>query len=401
MKIAVVGAGAAGYFTALNIAEKNPKAKVTIYEKSDKVLSKVRISGGGRCNVTNGREKPSELVNFYPRGQKKLFPVFQQFSTDHMRNWLSERGVAVHEEADNRVFPETNSSQTIIDCFVNEGYRLGIKLEKQTTIKHLIQRENSWILETDKGEIASDKVAFTTGSSAAAFKVLTDLGLKKSELVPSLFTFNINDERLIDLPGISFQNAKIKVAKTKLEAEGPLLITHWGLSGPAVLKLSAYGAEALNEMGYSFDVLINFTDGLTQQVALNLLQEFKQNHGKRQVFNYPQFGIVKRYWERIASLSGIGESQCFANLSNKQINKLTEELTQGRFSVSGKSTFKEEFVTCGGIELNEVDLTTFECKRFPGLYLAGEVLNIDGLTGGFNFQACWSGGWLISESLKA
>lgn len=397
--IIIVGGGAAGYFSAINVAEKHPDYQVTILEKASQGLAKVRISGGGRCNVTNQRKQPSELVNFYPRGQKKLYPVFKKFTTSDMVDWLKVRGVETQAETDQRIFPASNTSQTIIDCFVNQATRLGIVVKFNTSVKSLVQSGNQWKLETSSGEEIADVVIYATGSSPSSMAVLTQLGLHATPLAPSLFTFNIADARIKGLEGLSFKQVKVKVAKTKLEDEGPMLITHWGLSGPAILKLSAWGALDLKDVGYRFQIMLNFTPELRQEEVRTHISELKSNYSKRKTANYPLFDLPRRFWERVCSTSGISEDSLNLDLSKKQINKLTEELTQGLYQVNGKSTFKEEFVTCGGIDLSEINLNTFECLRFPNLYLAGEVLNIDALTGGFNFQACWSGGWVISESL--
>ncbi|MEP0367291.1 MAG: NAD(P)/FAD-dependent oxidoreductase [Cyclobacteriaceae bacterium] len=397
--IIIVGGGAAGYFSAINIAEKHPDYQVTILEKASQGLAKVRISGGGRCNVTNERKQPAELVNFYPRGQKKLYSVFKKFTTSDMVDWLKSRGVETQAEIDQRVFPASNTSQTIIDCFVNQAARLRIVVKFNTSVKSLVQNGDHWKLETNRGEEVADVVIYATGSSPSSMAVLTKLGLQSTALAPSLFTFNISDARIKDLEGLSFRQVKVKVAKTKLEDEGPMLITHWGLSGPAVLKLSAWGALGLKEMGYRFQIMLNFTPDLKQEQVRAQISALKSNYSKRKTVNYPLFDLPRRFWERICAISEIDEDLLNLDLSKKQINKLTEELTQGLYHVNGKSTFKEEFVTCGGVDLSEINLDTFECRRFPSLYLAGEVLNIDALTGGFNFQACWSGGWVISESL--
>lgn len=397
--IIVIGGGAAGFFTAINIASKHPGYHVTILEKSNQYLGKVKVSGGGRCNVTNERNKPSELINFYPRGQKKLYPVFSQFSTADMVNWLDEKGVKTHAEADLRIFPKTNTSQTIIDCFVNEASKLGVKIQLNTAVKAIFQRDSYWVVLTNQGEIEADKVVFATGSSGSSLEILKHLGLKQASLAPSLFTFNINDLRLKDLQGVSFSDVTVKIVKTKLSETGPLLITHWGLSGPAILKLSSWGAIELQNLHYKFQILINFVSNIPQEEIRTDLINQKTTHPNRKVINHPLFGISRRFWERLCEYCEINAELPAGELSKKQINKLVEELTQGLYQVTGKSTFKEEFVTCGGVELEEIDLQTFECKRFPGLYLAGEVLNIDALTGGFNFQACWSAGWMISENL--
>ena len=399
MKIIVIGGGAAGFFTAINIAEKHPNYKVTILEKSSKILQKVKVSGGGRCNVTNERSLPSELVKFYPRGSKKLHSLFKTFSTEDMVRWLADHGVQTKAEADKRMFPVTDSSQTIIDCFVKAAEKHKVKVYLNESVTRLEPHGKQWNVTTSNKEIVADKVVVATGSSPATWKVLEETGLELTEIVPSLFTFNIKDERIKELQGVSFENAIIKVAGTKLAEEGPLLITHWGLSGPAVLKLSAWGAYELHEKNYAFDILVNYLS-LAPDEARQQIQSYKAANPKRKLINYPLFELPKRFWERMITYCEIDDQTPCAELSKKQVNKLVEELCQGRYTVNGKSTFKEEFVTAGGIKLSEVDLSTFGCKRFPNLYLAGEVLDIDALTGGFNFQTCWSAGWVISETIN-
>lgn len=399
MKIIVIGGGAAGFFAAINIAEKHPGFQVTILEKTNKLLSKVKVSGGGRCNVTNKRTKPSELVSFYPRGGKKLHQVFKRFSTSDMIDWLESKGVSTKAEEDLRMFPTSDSSQTIIDCFLTEAKRLNIVILQNQNMTSLEPIGSKWEVNTTKNSYEADKVIIATGSSPAAWKLLTDVGLEITPIVPSLFTFNITDERLENLQGVSFTESRIKITGSKLEENGPLLITHWGLSGPAILKLSAWGAYELEAANYQFDILINFTGDLQPELIRDHIIQYKSSNPKRKIINYPLFNLPKRFWERITTFCKINEETPFSDLSKKQINKLVEELAQGKYSVNGKSTFKEEFVTAGGVKLNEINLETFECRRFPNLYLAGEVLDIDALTGGFNFQACWSGAWTISESL--
>ena len=398
MEIIIVGGGAAGFFTALNIAEKHPDYRITILEKSSNVLGKVKVSGGGRCNVTNARDKSSELVQFYPRGSKKLYSTFKSFSTSDMVNWLQKRGVPTKVEDDLRMFPVTDSSQTIIDCFLKEAKRLGIQIQMNCGLSQLSRREK-WVVQTHKGEMLADKVILATGYSQKVWNMLTGMGLNLITPVPSLFTFNIQDVRLKNLQGISFDLVKVKISKSKLMADGPLLITHWGLSGPAILKLSSWGARELFETKYQFEIIANFLGEIKSGEARNQLLNYQAQHPKRKVVNYPLWNISKRFWERITNYCGIQEAMIFGELSKKQINKLIEELTQATYEVKGKSTFKEEFVTAGGVALSEINLDTFEAKRFSGLYLAGEVLDIDALTGGFNFQACWSAGWVISENI--
>ena len=399
MKITIIGGGASGIFTAINIAEKHPDYVVTVLEKSSKLLSKVKVSGGGRCNVTNERSEAGELVKFYPRGHKKLYKVFKTFSTLDMVNWLGERGVATKAEPDHRVFPISDDSQTIIDCFLAQARKHKVEIRTGVSMIKIEQRGNQWLIETNDGEIQSDKVIIATGASPSAWQWLGQLGLKLVSPVPSLFTFDIKDERLQELQGISFEHVQVKVVGTKLVSDGPLLMTHWGLSGPAILKLSAWGARELHQKDYRFDILVNYLHGLSEADVRSQWQTYKTAHAARLVINYPLWGLPRRFWEKMIEYSGINAKETFGEVSKKSANKLTEELIQGKYSVTGKSTFKDEFVTAGGVDLSEIDFETFECKRFPGLLLAGEVLDIDAVTGGFNFQACWSAGWIISETI--
>lgn len=400
MKILVIGGGAAGFFTAINIAEKQPSYEVTILEKSNKLLSKVKVSGGGRCNVTNARHKPSELVHFYPRGNKKLHSLFKTFSTNDMVEWLGNHGVATKTEADLRMFPATNNSQTIIDCFMKVATKFNVKVLMNQGMTELRKADENWFVKTNTTEYKTDVAIVATGSSPALWKQLGETGLALTSPVPSLFTFNISDPRIQDLQGVSFENAIVRITGTKLEESGPLLITHWGMSGPAVLKLSSWGARELNGCNYSFQVLVNFVGELNREEVQARFNAYMIAHPKRKVRNYPLFDLPKRFWERMTTYCGMAENDICAELSKKKSNKLIEELTQGLYQVEGKSTFKEEFVTSGGVELGEINLETFESRRFKNLYLAGEVLDIDALTGGFNFQACWSAGWVISEALS-
>ncbi|MDF9795728.1 putative Rossmann fold flavoprotein [Catalinimonas alkaloidigena] len=399
-KIIVCGGGASGFFTAINIASKHPDYQLILLEKTNKVLSKVKISGGGRCNVTNARSKPSDLVKFYPRGQKKLHSIFKSFSTSDMVEWLDKSGVKTHTEADLRMFPVSNSSQTIIDCFMEAAHETGVEIRKNCGLTGFSQTKKGWKVETQQGEtLEADALVIATGSAPSVWKILGKMGLAVEKAVPSLFTFNIKDSRLQGLSGMSFGDVSIRISGTKLEEQGPLLITHWGLSGPAVLKLSAWGARWMEEQKYRFNVQLNFLPTSNFEQFREELLSFKATHPGRKVKNFQKEEIPKRYWECILSFLDINPDLTFGELPNKMINKLTVEIMQAGFEVRGKSTFKEEFVTCGGVALAEVDLKTMEAKRFPGLYFSGEVLDIDALTGGFNFQSCWSTAWLISEMI--
>ncbi len=399
MRIAIIGGGATGFFTAINIAEKNKHADITIFEKSAKVLSKVKVSGGGRCNVTNAREQPSELTTFYPRGSKKLYKPFACFGTSEMRRWLLEHGVKTKTEEDLRVFPESNESKTIVDLFTQRAQVLGVKTHRGQLVSDIRSTPKGWLLLVNKEELVFDKVVVATGASEKSWSMLADVGLKLAPRVPSLFTFNIKDQRLKQLQGISFEESNVQVVKTKLKEAGPLLITHWGLSGPAILKLSAWGAQELARVDYQFDIIVNFINQTSDQFRNWLAMQITSSH-KKQVGNLRIPGCPRRYFENLLQYLRISETTPLSELTKKDKNRLIEELIQSRFQVVGKSTFKEEFVTCGGVELSEVSLENMEAKRFPGLYMGGEALNIDALTGGFNFQACWTAGWLISEHLK-
>ena len=395
MKVAIIGGGAAGFFTAINIAEKNVKAQVTIFEKSSKLLSKVKISGGGRCNVTNGRTKPSELINFYPRGEKKLYKPFEQFTTSDMTAWLAQRGVPTHTEEDKRVFPTSNNSQTIIDLFLKKCDALKIKIVKGVDIANLSRSGSSWTLNDQ----SFDKVVIATGSSEKTWKWLEAMGLEIEPRVPSLFTFNIKDDKIMGLYGLSFPSASVKIAKSKFQETGPLLITHWGLSGPAVLKLSSVAALDLAALSYQFQIIINFL-GISPEAFNDWFEDQKQSMAKKSIVNLKIPNCPSRFWSNLLKVLQIPPTKSLSEISKKEKNRIIENMTQSHFQVQGKSTFKDEFVTAGGIALKEIDLRTMASKKLPGLYFAGEVLNIDALTGGFNFQACWTGGWLISEDLK-
>lgn len=400
-KIIIIGGGAAGYFTAINIAEQKPEYHITILEKAARGLQKVKVSGGGRCNVTNGRDKTAELVKFYPRGGKKLYKTFEQFGTLSMVEWLKDRGVQTKVESDLRVFPTSDNSQTIIDCFDRLVAKYNIEVHFKTGVEELqILPDNTWrVILGEKAFLDTDIVVIATGSSPSFQEKLKKLGIAITPQVPSLFTFNIKDERISTLPGVSFAEAEVRIQGTKLIESGPLLITHWGMSGPAILKLSAWGARELQALNYDFKVVINLVAGTKLDVCRTSLIATKTEHPTRKVHNYAPNGIPKRYWENLLQHLEIPTELPFGELTNKHINKLTEELTQAIFTVKGKSTFKEEFVTCGGVDLVEIDLATMASKKYPSLYFAGEVIDIDALTGGFNFQACWSAGWIIAKSI--
>ena len=397
-KVIIIGGGASGFFTAANIDTK--LYDVTILEQNYDVLQKVKISGGGRCNVSHACFDPRELVQFYPRGNKELLSVFTKFQPGDTMNWYEEHGVALKIEDDNRIFPESNSSQSIIDCLVNECRKKNVKILTKQTVTEILPQENGYKIHTTDQNYFADYVVFSTGSSPKAFKILEKLGHQIIAPVPSLFTFNIKNEILKDLMGTSFQYVDIEVPKLNLEESGSLLITHWGLSGPAILKLSAWGARELAALKYQFEIIVNFI-GTASEDALEIFKNFKENEPKKSIGQAKIFDITNRFWQRILFVSGIDTTKQLANINNKEMQKIIENLCCCRMNVTGKSTFKEEFVTAGGVDLKEMDFKTMKSKKLPNFYISGEVLNIDAVTGGFNFQACWSEGWLIAQDLNA
>ena len=397
-KVIIIGGGASGFFTAANIDTK--LYDVTILEQNSDVLQKVKISGGGRCNVSHACFDPRELVQFYPRGNKELLSVFTKFQPGDTMNWYEEHGVALKIEDDNRIFPESNSSQSIIDCLVNECRKKYVKILTKQTVTEILPQENGYKIHTTDQNYFADYVVFSTGSSPKAFKILEKLGHQIIAPVPSLFTFNIKNEILKDLMGTSFQYVDIEIPKLNLEESGSLLITHWGLSGPAILKLSAWGARELAALKYQFEIIVNFI-GTASEDALEIFKNFKENEPKKSIGQAKIFDITNRFWQRILFVSGIDTTKQLANTNNKEMQKIIENLCCCRMNVTGKSTFKEEFVTAGGVDLKEMDFKTMKSKKLPNFYISGEVLNIDAVTGGFNFQACWSEGWLIAQDLNA
>ncbi|MCZ8198134.1 MAG: NAD(P)/FAD-dependent oxidoreductase [Flavobacterium sp.] len=396
--IILVGAGAAGFFTAINIVEKNPKLKVAILERGKEVLTKVRISGGGRCNVTHACFVPNDLVKFYPRGEKELRGPFHQFCSGDTIEWFEKNGVELKIEDDGRMFPISDSSQTIIDCFTNATKKLGIDVLTNQSVQSIFKAEDYWKVETNSETFACQKLVMTTGSNPKIWEMLSEIGHSIIEAVPSLFTFNIKDNRIKDLMGLS-AFASVKVKNTKLESSGPLLITHWGMSGPGILRLSAWGARELFDKNYQFVLQVNWLNDLTFEETIEKLKELKQEHSKKAVSKKSPFELPNRLWESLVLASEISEETKWADLSKNQLTNLANQLTNGEFQVNGKSTFKEEFVTAGGIDLKEINFKTMESKLHRNLYFAGEILNIDAITGGFNFQNAWTGGFIVANSL--
>ncbi|MBP2831752.1 NAD(P)/FAD-dependent oxidoreductase [Aquimarina sp. U1-2] len=394
----IVGGGAAGFFTAINAAEHNTALTIAILERGKEVLSKVRISGGGRCNVTHAEFIPNELSKNYPRGEKELKGPFHTFMTGDTMDWFDRRGVELKIEEDGRIFPVSNDSQTIIDCFLSETKRLGIEVHTQHAVKDVQQENDIWKIETTQGKYSATKLLIATGSNPKIWNILQKLGHTTVSPVPSLFTFNIKDSRIKALPGV-VTRATVSVENSKLISEGPLLITHWGMSGPAVLKLSAWGAVALHKLNYDFTIKVNWLRHYTQQEIFDELKLLKTDHARQHLYTNTQFELPKRLWQSLVIASGIQENTRWADVNKQQLLQLSKELTEGIFLVHGKSTFKEEFVTAGGIDLKEVNFKTFESKKFKNLYFAGEVLNIDAITGGFNFQNAWTGGFIAARAI--
>ena len=398
-KVIIIGGGAAGYFTAINAKEQNPDLDITILEKGKEVLQKVKISGGGRCNVTHACFDPKELTAFYPRGEKELLGPFHQFMTGDTFEWFENRGVPLKIESDNRVFPEANTSQAIIDCFENAVDYLGIKVLKNHGVNSVSQQNNQWIVNTKEQQFIADKLVVAAGSSKKVWELCSTLDHTIIAPVPSLFTFNIKDNRLKDLLGVSVPDATVTIVGTKLEASGPLLITHWGMSGPAVLKLSAFGARILADKNYQYNVEVNWLSRSTDKVLNVLLNLKKKEPRKTVILKSPFSEISKRLWERFVLVAEIKATQNWADLNNKQLDNLAKQLTKGTFNANGRTTFKDEFVTAGGVDLKEINFKRFESKKHKNLFFVGEVLNIDAVTGGFNFQNAWTGGFICARSI--
>lgn len=398
--VIIIGGGAAGFFTAINLLSTNNKLRVAILERGKEVLTKVRISGGGRCNVTHAEFVPKELSENYPRGEKELLGPFHTFMTGDTIAWFEDRGVALKIEEDGRMFPTSDSSQTIIDCFLKASEDLGISVLKNHSVQGFQFNEASahWNISTTQGNFIGDDLVVATGSNPKVWKLLQVAGHTISPAVPSLFTFNIKDDRIKDLMGLATE-ASIEVIGTKLASQGPLLITHWGMSGPGILKLSAWGAQELAATKYNFDVKVNWLVHLSSSDAVEALNDLKLKYAKQSPHTYAQFELPKRLWQNLLLASGISGDMKWADLNKVQLQALSGELTSGIFRVSGKSTFKEEFVTAGGVALKEVNFKNFESKVCEHLFFAGEVLNIDAITGGFNFQNAWTGGYIVAQSI--
>lgn len=397
----VVGGGAAGFFTAITCAENSDKS-VLILERTSQVLQKVKISGGGRCNVTHSCFEPRELTRSYPRGEKSLIGPFHRFGAADTVAWFEGRGVRLKTEADGRMFPDTNRSQTIVDALLGAAKDAGVHIQTETAVSQVVRNEAGFEITTDSDRVyTAANVLIATGGtrSATGAKLAGALGHELLPATPSLFTFKIKDQRLQDLLGLSVNPANVAIQNSKLASRGPVLITHWGLSGPGILKISAWGARELSERNYHFDISVNW---LPDDDVPAVVAEHRANHGKRQIAARSPFAsIPKRLWLRLLAAAHIPETRTWAELSKKHAIALTNQLTNATFAVTGKSTNKDEFVTCGGVARDEIDFTTMQSKLVPGLYFAGEVIDIDGITGGFNFQNAWTNGHLAGTAIAA
>ncbi len=398
--LVVVGGGAAGFFGAIMAAEANPHLSVIIVEKTTKLLSKVKVSGGGRCNITHQCFEPTPLSKHYPRGSKELKSLFRKFQAKDMVAWLESKNVQLKTEDDGRIFPASNNSQTIIHCFLQEAERHQIKIKLQAEVKEIIPCEGEYSVELTSGKIFGKKILIATGGYPSVesyhwLKVFHPI----INPIPSLFTFNDSGKNFKDLMGVSVMQAEVKIAGTKYSEVGPLLITHWGLSGPAVIKLSAWAAEYLHEKKYEFTALVNWTGTVGEEGIRKDLKSLNTYQGKQKIVSNPLYKIPLRLWQRLCALSEVDQTITWAELPRKNMNRLVESLIRCPFEIKGKTTFKEEFVTCGGVDLKSINLETMESKQIKGIYFAGEVLNIDGETGGFNFQSAWTTAYVAAKAV--
>jgi len=397
MKVAVIGGGAAGFFSAISVKENYPNASVTIFEKTTKVLSKVKVSGGGRCNVTNGTTSIADLAKAYPRGGKKMKKALKIFNTKHTIEWFESRGVPLKIEPSNHVFPVSDDSQTVIDCFMKVCKQLKINIKTKSPIQKIIPTENGLEVEFSNEQKAHfDKIIVATGGSPKrkGLEWLEALGHKIENPVPSLFTFNMKKQPITELMGVAVKEALVTIQGTKLKMSAPLLITHWGMSGPAILKLSAFGARLLSDMNYEFKAQVNWTAIQNVNVVQEDLQNIVNNHPQKQLQNLKPYGLPERLWNYLLAKAELATDKKWSELGKKGVNKLTSILTYDVYQVRGKTTFKEEFVTCGGVSLESIDFNTMQSRVCKNLYFAGEVMDVDGITGGYNFQAAWTTGFI-------
>jgi len=402
-QLVVIGGGAAGFFCAVNAARLNPSLEVIILERSNKLLSKVRISGGGRCNVTHACYSIAEMIKKYPRGSAFLKKAFHHFFTEDTISWFAARGVELKTEADGRMFPVTDSSQAIIDCLMKEANKYGVEIRMNREVKGIDNTNERWsLLMNDNTVINADMICIASGGypKIKQYEWLQKPGHSIEEPVPSLFTFNMPGNSITKLMGVAVENVNVKIVGSKLVEEGPLLITHWGMSGPAVLKLSAWGAKELAACNYQFTIMVNWTPDFNENSLREKFQKLRFELASQKIINRNPFGLPNRLWEYLLSQSGIKEEIRWADLPAKEQNKLIKTLCANEYRVSGKTTFKEEFVTAGGIHLNEIDFNTMQSKKYPALFFAGEIINVDGITGGFNFQNAWTTGWIAAKGIS-
>ncbi len=408
-KIIVVGGGAAGFFCAIQIAALHPSWDISILEKSNKILSKVKVSGGGRCNVTHACPDVELLLKKYPRGARFLKKSFYQFATKNTIQWFANNGVPLHTEKDGRMFPVTNNSATIVDCFLQKVHQYGIKVltgyEVVNVEKLNNQKEAAFVITlSNQNKLSADAICLATGGMSSSDKMdklawLKNFGHSIVPPVPSLFTFNLVDKKITTLMGVAVDQANIQWKGNKIIEKGPLLITHWGISGPAAIKLSAWCARELANDNYEGEILINWTPDYNEATLkmewINLRMEF----GRREMGSKNPFNLPQRLWQYFLEQAGIANNTKWADLKSTQQQLLIQSLTKTTLQVKGKTTFKEEFVTCGGVELAEIDANTMESKLVPGLHFAGEMMDVDGITGGFNFQHAWTSGWIAAQHM--
>ncbi|MBL1278568.1 MAG: NAD(P)/FAD-dependent oxidoreductase [Ectothiorhodospiraceae bacterium] len=402
MEIAIIGGGAAGFFSAICAKENHPKANVTLYEKTRRVLTKVKVSGGGRCNVTNACSSINELSQCYPRGGKALKKAFRTFSTTQTMDWFESRGVPLTVQDDDCVFPVSQDSQSIIDCLVNEAKHLKVGIKIRYGVKSINpvgEQLQLCFVPEDSSPKMFDKVIVTTGGSPKrhGLQWLENLGHEIEDPVPSLFTFNMPNESVTELMGIVVESTLVNIQGTKLKSEGPLLVTHWGMSGPAILKLSAFGARWLSECDYTCKLQVNWVSEKNHHVVMKDLASIVDSHPQKILSSIRPYSLPDRLWRYLLDKCGLPVQKKWAELGNKGLNKLVGVLTNDIYSVSGKTTFKEEFVTCGGVSLNSIDFTTMQSRVCKNVFFAGEIIDIDGITGGFNFQAAWTTAYIAGK----
>lgn len=400
----VVGGGAAGFFGAIQAAEMHPGLRVLILEKTNKVLTKVKVSGGGRCNVTHHCFNTVSLAHHYPRGEKPLKELFKIYQAKDIVAWFEAKGVTLKAEEDGRMFPITDSSQTIIDCFLKETSKLKIKIEAGLGVEQVTPVGEGFRVSCHAGKVFSCRYLLVASGGHArldSYSFIASFGHSIIPPIPSLFTFNDSQKEFSDLMGVAVQNAEVRIAGTKFSQQGPVLITHWGLSGPAIIKLSAWAAEFLHQRQYQFLVMVSWIGSVKEEDLREQLQAYRQTRAKQKMMNNALMGLPQRLWQRLCERAGIEESKIWSELPQKNLNRLLESMIRCTFAIKGKTTFKEEFVTCGGVDLKEVDLQTMQSKKVKNLFFAGEVLNIDGETGGFNFQSAWTTAYIAACSIGA